>query len=97
MPKLKKTKGSTDLTSAVMQAVDRLIRLGQTRRLLCLSFLQGFVSAFGAMVAVVIVIPLVLWTLQAVSWPPIINGVISMIIYQMEQVNRQSPQGVDGQ
>jgi hypothetical protein len=69
----------------------------QTRWLLSLSFLKGVVSAMGALAAVVIITPLIIWSLQKVSWPPLIQRVVSQIILQIGQANRQLPQGVGGQ
>ena len=99
MPTLKKrTTGSTDLKKevtdlkwAIIHSVETLKRLNQARRQLSLSFLSGVVYALGAMVAVVIVIPLVLFALQSVSWPPIISDIVSTIIHQIELSNPQSP------
>ncbi len=69
----------------------------QTRWLLSLSFLKGVVSALGALAVVVIISPLIIWSLQRISWPPLIQRVVSQIILQFEQANRQLPQGVGGQ
>lgn len=100
MPITKKRTGTTDLKKevtdlkwAIVHSAETLKRYHQARRQLSLSFLKGVASALGAMVAVVIVIPLVLFALQSISWPPIINGIVSTIIHQIEQSNPQSPPG----
>lgn len=44
------------------------------------SFVKGIAYGLGALVAVAIVIPLVVWALSSVAWPPLIAGFISQII-----------------
>ena len=100
MPDLKKVRASgssdlskevTDLKWAIIRAVDTFRRTNQTRRALALSFLKGVVSALGAIAAVVIVMPLIVWALRSVQWPPLLSGFVTQIIDQIEQSNRQSP------
>lgn len=102
MPDLKKKRvtGSTDLTTevtdlkwAIMNAVDTFKRESQLRRALAVSFLKGVSSILGAIVTIVIVIPVVVWVLRSVVWPPIIDTFIANIIDQMEQSNHPLPQG----
>jgi hypothetical protein len=106
MPDLKKVRssGSSDLTKevtdlkwAVIRAVDTFRRTNQTRRALALSFLRGVVSTIGAIVTVVIVMPMIVWALKSVDWPPILAGVMTKAIDQIEQSSRQSPPAADGQ
>lgn len=100
----KKTDGTAVLTREVRElreAVDKsftAFRLAnQFRRSLAISFLKGVVSALGALAAVVIVTPLFVWILQNIAWPPIIADIVTNVILQYEQVNRQSLRAVDGQ
>lgn len=100
----KKTDGTAVLTKEVRElreAVDKsylAFRLAnQVRRSLAISFLKGVVSALGALAAVVIVTPLIGLVLQSIAWPPIIADIVSSVILQYEQVNRQSLRAVDGQ
>lgn len=58
------------------------------RRSMALAFLKGTVSALGAIAAVVIVMPVVVWVLQSVHWPPLIADIVSKVILQIEQSNR---------
>jgi len=104
MPASKKTDGTATLTKEVRElreAVDKSYRAfrlaNQFRHSLALSFLKGVVSALGALAAVVIVTPIFIWTLQNIAWPPIIADIVSSVILQYEQVNRQSLRAVDGQ
>ena len=99
----KKSIGATTLTKEVKElriSVDSLSfivkQTSQFRRALSRSFLTGVVSAIGAMVAVVIVTPLVIWSVQRVVWPPLIAELVAKVIFQYEQMNRQSPPVVDG-
>ncbi len=60
----------------------------QFRRSMALAFLKGTVTTLGALATVVIIMPVVLWFLRSVHWPPIVEGVVSNIIHQIEQSNR---------
>lgn len=102
MPDLKKKRASgssdltmevTDLKWAIVHAVDLYKRTNQSRRALALSFLKGVSSTMGAIATVVIILPVVVWALRSVAWPPIIERVVTTIIFQIEQSNRQSLQG----
>ncbi len=99
----KKSDGTTALTKEVKElrmSVDTLQRVfrqsNQFRRALSRSFLSGVVSAIGAMVAVVIVTPMIVWSVQRIAWPPLIAELVAKVIFQYEQMNRQSPPAVDG-
>lgn len=72
-------------------------RVNQTRRALAVSFLKGTTSALGAIAAVVIVLPMIVWTLRTVEWPPLISGFITQILTQIEQTNPQVIQGAADQ
>lgn len=105
MPDLKKKRASgssdltmeiTDLKWSIVHAVDLYKRTNQSRRALALSFLKGVSSTLGAIVTVVIILPVVVWALRSVAWPPIIERVVSTVISQIEQSNHQSqPRVVD--
>lgn len=82
-----------ELRSAVQTAYVGFRIANQTRRQLALAFLKGVISTLGALAAVVIITPVIIWALQRISWPPLIGDVIARIILQYEQVNRQSPRG----
>lgn len=84
------------LREVVEKAHASVRRDNQFRRQLALSFLKGTVSALGAIATVVIIMPVFVWFLQAVSWPPLIADAVSRVIHQLEQGNRQSlPGAVD--
>ncbi|MFA5800471.1 MAG: hypothetical protein WC840_05970 [Candidatus Peribacteraceae bacterium] len=91
------TKEITALRGAIVKAETRWSRSMQTRWQLALSFLKGVLSALGALAVLVIVTPLVVWFLREIQWPPIIEDIVSKVILQIEQVNRQSPPGAAGQ
>ena len=100
----KKSSGTTNLTAEVKElraAVDKSYRAfrheHQLRHSLAISFLKGVTSALGALAAVIIVTPIIIWTLQSVAWPPLIADLVAKVILQYEQVNRQSQRAVDGQ
>ena len=86
-----------ELRESVEKAYDAFRLNNQVRRTLAMSFLKGVTSAIGALVAVVIVTPLVIWTIQQIAWPPIIAGIVSKVILQYDQVNHQTIQAPDGQ
>jgi len=85
------------LRGAIVKAETRWSRSMQTRWQLALSFLKGALSALGALAVLVLVTPLVVWFLREIQWPPIIEDIVSKVILQIEQVNRQSPPGAAGQ
>lgn len=100
----KKTDGTATLTKEVRElreAVDKSYRafrlVNQVRRSLAISFLKGVSSAIGAIVAVVIVTPVVILVLRSIAWPPLIGKLIESVILQYEQVNRQPLRSADGQ
>ena len=100
----KKTDGNDSLITEVKElrlAVDKGYRAfrhhTKMKNEMAHAFLKGVLSAIGAMVAVVIVTPLVIWTLQSVAWPPLIADLLAQVILQYEQVNRQSQRAADGQ
>lgn len=96
MPALKKKLPLQD-NSVLLKEVQNEIFLArklyrkknQVRYLLSMAFLRGVFSAIGAMIAVAIVIPVVVLALRSIQWPEIISDVISVIVTQMEQTNRQ--------
>ena len=61
-----------------------------------ISFIKGIAYGLGAIAAVAIVAPIVLWFLQAVSWPPIIAGFVTQITRQMEQASPRVPPWAGG-
>ncbi len=100
----KKSDGTSALTREVkelrssVEVLHRTFKLNsQFRRSLSRSFLAGVVSAIGAMVAVVIVTPLIVWTVQRIAWPPIIADLVAEVILRYEHMNPPTPRGADGQ
>ncbi len=72
--------------------IHHAIRLDlQTRRAMSLAFLKGVASALGAIATVVIIMPLVVWILQHVAWPPVIADIVTRVIHQLEQSSPPSP------
>lgn len=72
--------------------IHHAIRLDlQTRRAMSLAFLKGVATTLGAIATVVIIMPLFVWTLQHVAWPPVIADIVSRVIHQLEQSSPQSP------
>ncbi len=49
------------------------------------AFLRGVAYALGALMAVAIIVPVFLWFLRGIEWPPLIGGVISNIIEYIDQ------------
>lgn len=100
----KKVRQSSGIGSDLIQlrkeitlARNEYSRNHQVRRTLALSFLRGTASALGAIAAFVIVIPLVVWALRSVEWPPIISGLVTKVLTQIEQTNLQTPRGAADQ
>ena len=52
---------------------------------LALTYLRGIVYGLGAITAVVIVIPLLVWMLQQIHWVPIIGDFVDKILVRVEQ------------
>ena len=62
------------------------IEIATNRRLyrsMLSSFLKGIAYGLGAMTAAVLVIPIILWFLSAIAWPPLIADFISDIITEL--------------
>lgn len=55
------------------------------------SFLKGIAYGLGALTAAALVIPIVLWLLSAVAWPPIIAGLVSDVVSQLESNHVRPP------
>lgn len=55
------------------------------------SFLKGIAYGLGALTAAALVIPIVLWLLSAVAWPPIIAGFVSDVVSQLESNHDRLP------
>lgn len=49
------------------------------------SFIKGIAYGLGALVAVAIVTPFVVWFLGSIAWPPIVAGFVSNVISQIQQ------------
>lgn len=49
------------------------------------SFWQGVAYGIGFVVAVAVLVPVFVWTLRSVNWPPIIAGFVDEIVEQMER------------
>jgi hypothetical protein len=106
MPDLKKikAKGSSDLTKevadlkwAVMHSTELFQRQYQMKRILGVAFLRGIVSAFGALAMIVIILPIVIWTLRSVAWLPLIGDIVIAVTDQLEQSNHPLPSTADDQ
>ncbi len=52
---------------------------------LLLTYLRGIVYGLGALTAVAIVIPALLWIMQSISWVPLIGDFVTRITLQVEQ------------
>lgn len=57
---------------------------------LTMSFLTGMASAVGAVVALAIVMPVVLYVLQSFEWVPIIGDFTAEVVDRIQQT-RQTP------
>ena len=97
MPTPKKSSKPANLLSEMRELREEIVHIrqeyrrnNQTRRSLALSFLKGTTSALGAIAAVVIVMPAIVWALRLVEWPPIFSGFVDRVIQQIE-LSRQSP------
>ena len=87
--------------AAIRTFLEKNSRLGhhktRFRLELALSFLKGLTFALGSLAAVVVITPIFVWFLHNVAWPPLIDNVVSAVIRQIEQVNRQSQPKAVGQ
>ncbi len=103
IPKKKVQKGPcltsdmTQLRKEIALVRSEYHKHNHVRRMLALSFLQGTASAIGAIAAFVIVIPLVVWALRTVEWPPIISGLVTNVLTQIELSNLQTSRGAADQ
>lgn len=60
------------------------------------SFLSGMLSVLGALAAVAIVVPILVWFLRGVQWPPLVDAFVQRVIMQIDESERQrapDPQG----
>ncbi len=53
---------------------------------LWLTYLRGIVYGLGALTAVVVVIPVILWGMRKVEWVPVIGDFVSKVVTQVEMV-----------
>ncbi len=63
-------------------------RYNSVRYSMAIAFLKGVASALGAIATVVIVMPVIVWFLQSVNWPPLIADMVSEITLQLERARR---------
>ncbi|HRH93644.1 MAG TPA: hypothetical protein PKV72_03890 [Candidatus Peribacteria bacterium] len=52
------------------------------------SFLNGMLSVLGALAAVAIVVPILVWFLRGVQWPPLIDAFVQRMIIQIDERQR---------
>lgn len=53
------------------------------------SFTRGVFYGLGALAAVAIVMPFVVWFLTSIAWPPIVAGFVTRVIDQIDRVERR--------
>lgn len=104
MPTPKKKSASTDSSITLKEVQNEIFlarklyrKKNQVRYVLSLAFLRGVFSAVGAMIAVAIVIPMIVFALRSIQWPEIISGFISTIVSQMEQTSPRESQATADQ
>ena len=52
---------------------------------LWITYLRGIVYALGALTAVVLVVPLLIWVLHGIQWVPIVGDFVTAITNRVEQ------------
>ena len=52
---------------------------------LLLNYVRGIVYGLGALTAVAIVIPLIVWMLNRISWVPVLGDFVTNIVERVEQ------------
>lgn len=82
-------KQAAALRATIKEAEQTYKCINQTRRILAISFLKGVASVVGAIVTVVIFIPVAIRILSLVEWPGIIGELVTEIILQIEQSSRR--------
>ena len=56
---------------------------------LLLTYVRGIVYGLGAITALVVVIPLIVWTLRTVQWVPLIGDFVNNIATRVEEVQKR--------
>lgn len=49
------------------------------------SFTNGMLSVLGALAAVAIVVPILVWVLRGVQWPPLVDAFVQRVLVQIEE------------
>lgn len=49
------------------------------------SFLQGLAYGLGFVVAVAVLVPILVWMLRSVNWPPLVAHFVDQVTEQMER------------
>lgn len=49
------------------------------------SFWQGLAYGLGFVVAVAVLVPILVWTLRSVNWPPLIASFVDQVVEQMQR------------
>lgn len=52
------------------------------------TYLRGIVYGLGALTAVAIVMPLMVWILQKIEWVPVIGDFVTRVLYRVEMRSR---------
>jgi|GEM_PF-586779 len=85
----------TDKTAELITSLERLREtvekvpdeygLGRPSKDIFYSYLKGIATGLGALTAVAIVIPLVIWFIESIHWVPLLGDFMASIADRMEQ------------
>ncbi len=77
------------LQHTLEQLERRLSTQTRWRPTLMRAFFTGIFTALGAMAAVAVVVPMLVWMLRGVHWPPLLDTIIEPVIQRVEQNQQQ--------
>lgn len=89
----KSDKALEDALHGLQQSVDRIPKefeyvINPGKHLL-LNYVRGIVYGLGALTAVAIVIPLLVWMLHHIAWVPVIGDFVTNVVERVELQQRR--------
>ena len=73
-----------------LDRIDHYVRKQLDWRMVMLrSALGGMVSVLGALVTIAIIVPIVIWFLRGVQWPPVVDAVVNRVLERVEEQQEQ--------
>jgi hypothetical protein len=73
------------LESTLEQIEHRLASQTRWRPVLLRAFASGICTALGALAAVAVVVPITVWFLRGVHWPPLLDAMVDRVLTRIDQ------------